>query len=285
MLKINDPSPVTWFDDGSSCYYINGSSTVLNDTPTSSFYFNGSVTFQSKAPVTLAPTIKALPGTNIDVPVLVRNFKEIGKLNLNLHFDTTVLNCNSWTNNSGFTDWSITEFVKGEISFTGKVDSGLSGLNLPDSSRLFTLHCRYFNGSTGLIWKINDGSCAYMGQPPDYPLLIDTPKELFYFNGAVLPFLEVDDPGSNTHDLRFCTNSLNQSGTLYWYAPFPGNYSIIIYDMRGRIMRSICNMISTAGYQRLEIPLNQLSPGIYHLILQLKGGEMTVSNSVKFANY
>ena len=37
---------ISFFDDGSSCFYANDSSQTLNDLPASSYYFDGSVTFQ-----------------------------------------------------------------------------------------------------------------------------------------------------------------------------------------------------------------------------------------------
>jgi len=46
FTKVTDgTSPLTWYDNGSSCYYRNGNYVILNDLPTSSYYFNGSVSF------------------------------------------------------------------------------------------------------------------------------------------------------------------------------------------------------------------------------------------------
>jgi hypothetical protein len=276
-------SPLSWFDDGSSCYYMSGSSTVLNDLPTSSFYVNGSVTFQSKAPVTIAPRVKALPGSMVDIPVKVNDFSGIGKADLLLRYDTSVLTCNSWTNHSGFTDWSITEQVRGEIIFHGQVDTGSAALNLPDSSNLFTLHCKYISGSCGLQWKTANGSCAYKGEPPDFPLLGDAPDSLFYINGAVFSMVGVERKDIKKLDLRFSLNQGNGSGKAIWHAPFAGNYSIYISDMQGRIVKSINNIIVIAGNHSDEITLNHLSPGIYQLVILLKSSDDEIFNSIKFA--
>jgi hypothetical protein len=43
----NGTSPVTFFDDGNSCFFSNDSFQVLNDLPAEAYYINGAVTFQS----------------------------------------------------------------------------------------------------------------------------------------------------------------------------------------------------------------------------------------------
>lgn len=39
-------TPVTFFDDGNSCYFSNDSSVMLNDIPSAQYYRNGSITFK-----------------------------------------------------------------------------------------------------------------------------------------------------------------------------------------------------------------------------------------------
>jgi PKD repeat protein len=43
---LSGTTTVSWFDDGYSCYYSDGSYNILNDSPTTTFYISGSLTFQ-----------------------------------------------------------------------------------------------------------------------------------------------------------------------------------------------------------------------------------------------
>jgi hypothetical protein len=187
-------SPLTWFDDGYSCYYANGNAVILNDLPTSSYYLNGSVTFTSKAPVTMAPSLRAGPGALPDIPVRVSSFRDIGKFSLTLQYDPSVLTFQSATNNPGFQGLTVHESAPGTLLAGWTADSAGPAMSLNDSSVIFTLHCRFSGGSTLLKWKVDGGSCAYDGMPPSYTVLYDVPKEAYYLDGSVTQDLGIGEP-------------------------------------------------------------------------------------------
>jgi hypothetical protein len=50
---IDGSSALTWFDNGPSCEYVNGSGQILTDTPTANYYINGSVCGNIPSPGTI----------------------------------------------------------------------------------------------------------------------------------------------------------------------------------------------------------------------------------------
>lgn len=182
----NGLSFIQWFDDGYSCNYSDGSSTILNDSPTGDYYFNGSLVFQSPdAPVTTIPSLAALAGTNVGIPVTVSNFQMIGSFSLRLLYDPSVLSYLSYENNAGFPGLLIEGSEPGTIQVSGIVPMGDTAVSLADNTDLFTVNFNYQGGFTELNW-IDDGlSCHYAGSLPSYPLLNDSPQESFYTNGSV----------------------------------------------------------------------------------------------------
>ncbi|MCO5256895.1 MAG: cohesin domain-containing protein [Lentimicrobium sp.] len=182
----NGLSSFQWIDDGYSCLYSDGSFTILNDSPTEDFYFNGSLVFQSPdAPVTTIPSISALAGTNLSIPVTVSNFQMIGSLSLSLQYNPLVLSYLSYDNNADFPGLEVDASEPGIILISGMVPVGDTAVTLEDNAELFALNFSYLGGYSELNW-IDDGlSCHYSGSLPVYPLLNDTPQESFYSNGAV----------------------------------------------------------------------------------------------------
>ncbi len=260
---ITGTSAITWFDDGYSCYYSNGQSVILNDLPSNNYYINGSVTFQLPAPFTMAPSISAFPGTTVDIPIRISGFRDIGKINLVLQYDPLVLSLQTWSDSSGFPGLTVRETNPGTIQVEGTVGPDGSGISLPDSSVLFTLHCNYSGGSTGLNWKLDGGSCEFAGPPPSYPVLFDTSNGSYYFNGAITPSLGVDETDANEQDLRFYPNPFSDHGTINWSMPSSGKVSCEIYNMSGKLVESRFKNCDKPGEQKLAFSNSQLSPGIY----------------------
>lgn len=275
-------SAITWTDDGYSCYYANGSYGTLNDQPTSSYYFNGSVTFQSKAPLTLAPVVKANPGAAVGVPVKVCAFSNIGRLILTMHYDTSALTFQSWTNTSGFPGMTVDATTPGTILAQGMVSSGGSGITLTDSSVLYTLHFINFSGvSTGLTWYMDGGSCEYAGSPPHYPTLIDIPKNSYYLNGAVNSTMGVDEKATGTFRLVSCPNPFTDHTRLTWFSPSKGSVSLKIFNMLGETIEIMDANIEQEGKQSLDLSSNRLCPGIYIAILMVKSDHALMIGEVK----
>ncbi|HPS74538.1 MAG TPA: cohesin domain-containing protein [Bacteroidales bacterium] len=272
-------SPLNFVDDGYSCYFSDSSYTILNDLPTEHFYHPGSITFQSEAPVTLAPSLKAAPSSLIDIPVTVSGFSEIGKIDLTMTYDPAILAFQTWTNTAGFPGFAVTETAPGFLFCSGMADSTNQGVTLPDSSVLFTLRFLYSGGSSALTWKTEEGSCAYAGPPPLYLPLADTPKDSFYVNGQVIPGLGIGDNGSRPFSTSFFPNPFRDKGTLCWDAPPTGPVMIQVDDITGRRIAAYYTTAEKTGRQQFDIPGDQLTPGVYILTLIMKPGGQAIRDS------
>lgn len=174
-------STLTWFDNGNSCKWSNGSNVTLNDTPTATYYINGSVSDQN-APKTIASVASACPGSIVSIPVIVNEFNSIGSVSLMLKYTATVLTYQSSSINPAYPGLAINGTIPGTVVIAG---SSASGVSLPSNSTLLTLNFTYNGGSTGLNWFDDGESCEYA----DLALnaLNDSPQTTYYFNGSVNP--------------------------------------------------------------------------------------------------
>jgi hypothetical protein len=182
----NGISSVHWMDNDNSCEYNDGNSQPLTDSPTSDYYQDGMLVFQSPdAPITVAPNIAAIPGSELNFPVYVSNFQMIGSFSLNLQFDASVLSYLSFVNSSEFPGMSVNEDQPGNLLISGMVQSGDTAISLEDNAILLTLNLNYLDGYTELNWIDTGTSCQYRGSTPVYPVLNDTPQDIYYLNGSV----------------------------------------------------------------------------------------------------
>ncbi|MCX6279532.1 MAG: T9SS type A sorting domain-containing protein [Bacteroidetes bacterium] len=135
----------------------------------------------NSAPVTTAPVLNACPGTSVNIPVTVSAFNNIGAFSLTMHFNSSALNYQSFTNNSGFPGLTVNGTIPGTITVGGFSNSGIS---LSDNTVFFTLSFSYMGGSTELNWYDDGSSCEY-ADFPDYNPLYDIPASMYYINGQV----------------------------------------------------------------------------------------------------
>ncbi len=133
------------------------------------------------APVTTAPVINGCPGTSVNVPVTVSAFNNIGAFSLTMHYNSSALNYQSFTNNSGFPGLTVNGTIPGTITVGGFSDSGIT---LSDNAVFFTLSFSFLGGSTGLNWYDDGSSCEY-ADFPEYNTLYDIPASMYYINGQV----------------------------------------------------------------------------------------------------
>lgn len=179
-------STVHWIDSGYSCEYNDGSFQPLNDLPTSDYYHDGFLAFQSPdAPVTSAPALSVVPGTEVNIPISVSNFLLIGSISLNLQYDADVLSFNSFNNDAGFPGLEIDGSEPGNLLVSGLVPEGDTAVTLIDTAVLFTLSFDYMGGATSLNWIDNGISCQYRGSLPVYPVLNDAPQGTYYLYGMI----------------------------------------------------------------------------------------------------
>jgi hypothetical protein len=181
-------SPVTWNDSYGERQWSDGNSLTLNDLPPDTYYIDGSFTFQGNAPITIAPTFGACPGTTIAVPIKVLDFNTIGVFSLTLQFSASVLTYQSYTNTSGFPGLGVLNPNIGNITIAGFAPASSPGVTLADSATLVTLYFTYLSGTTTLTWYDDGTSCEYGGPPLTYSVLNDIPASTYYIPGQIGEF-------------------------------------------------------------------------------------------------
>lgn len=184
-------------DDGYCEYakFNGGAFTVLNDNPLSTYYINGMVT-NGTGPLTWAPVINNASPGNIDIPIKVNGFNNIGAVSLTFEYDPYVIKyLDLYTAHSDLASngsWQVgTQDAPGGkkyliISWTRNPSvPATPSVSLPDNSTLLTLKFNYlsFEGSTGLKWIDNGSSCEYADG--NFEPLEDTPIADFYRDGLV----------------------------------------------------------------------------------------------------
>ena len=163
--------------------------------------FTGEI-YSQNAPVTSAPNISSCIDINIDIPITVSDFFNIGALSLTMNYDASVLNFVSYTNNSGFPGLIINGAIPGTIIAGGYINNGDQGILLTDNSVLFTLTFHYLGGYTDLIWNDNGESCEYTDHL--FYILNDAPANSYYIDGSVSPILPVNAPITMVSDITIC---------------------------------------------------------------------------------
>lgn len=173
--------PVTWDTSYVILQWGDGSSYPLNMLPYEEYFIEGNLSFLTgAAPMTYSPDVTGVQGSTISVPITVVDFNNIETLNLTLNYNSTVIQYQSFTNDSGFPGLTIDGIFPGVVSAAG---TAMSGIFLPDDAVLFTLVFNYNGGTTDLTWYDDGPSCEYEGYPA--VALMDTPSEGFYFPGSV----------------------------------------------------------------------------------------------------
>ena len=197
FLNTGGTATLAWSStDGSSCEYAkynNGAFTVLNDAPFADYYIHGLVS-STLAPLTWAPIITHASPGNLDIPVKVNGFNDIGAISLTLEYDPSVLVyqdifiSNPELSSKG--TWLIgSRDAPGgkkhiRFSWTKNMQAPpLSPVNLPDNSTIVTLKFNYTGGTTDLEWMDDGASCEYADG--NINELNDTPSSVYYKDGLV----------------------------------------------------------------------------------------------------
>jgi hypothetical protein len=220
-------TPLTWFDDGTSCEYSKydgGEFNVLNDIPSGTYYINGLITHHRSAPVTIAPIYTATPNTSICIPVKVVGFTNIGAISLTLDYNPAILTSFLSYNSSTIPltwSWSV------EATYPGRlILSGFGPVfSLTDTSILFNACFQYNGGTTLLAWYDADGSaCEYADE--NLEPLYDLPQPAFYINGLVTETIHTDFSADNLTPPRNTTvnfTDLTTGGATSWNWSFSPN--------------------------------------------------------------
>ncbi|MBK7172623.1 MAG: DUF5011 domain-containing protein [Bacteroidales bacterium] len=139
-------------------------------------------------PITTIPSnIVGCPGSQIEVPVTVSDFNNVGAISLTLNYNKSVLTySNVFINNSGLpltVDYD--ESGASGVIIIGGYPTPPSNMG---SGTLLTLKFNYLGGTSVLAWNdIYDVNCEYGSGPPDYVKFCDDPASTYYINGSVIP--------------------------------------------------------------------------------------------------
>jgi hypothetical protein len=186
---------LTWaYTFGSVCQFKRWSEGMLislSDSPKYTYYKNGGISYRG-APLALAPVINdPVPGS-CPVPVIVDDFINIIGFTLYLEYDPLIITYSgTFVKNPAFDS----NFLVGDNPGTnGKrlivMQWYGSPVNLADDQTLCTLDFSYLAATcnTCLLRLYDTGpTCQYSEANGD--VLIDSPKDYYYFDGLVAPGL------------------------------------------------------------------------------------------------
>jgi hypothetical protein len=135
------------------------------------------------APVTTAAVVGgAVPG-NVNVPLTVTAFNNIGAVSLSIDYDFSVIHFTGGTPNPLMPSFPIGDVDLGNGYH--RITMGWFGqsLSLADGSTVMTLHFSYISGNSALIWHDNGPSCEYTDGA--YNVLNDIPTSDYYIGGYI----------------------------------------------------------------------------------------------------
>jgi hypothetical protein len=134
-------------------------------------------------PITSVPVLLACPGTQVDVPITVTGFEDVGAISLTLNFNPAVMQYASYSDNSGLIDFLEANNTTGVIRFSG---TPVPPAELADGAALLTLTFNYISGNTSLTWDDSDDTwCEYGSYDPDFIPFCDDPASTYYIDGSV----------------------------------------------------------------------------------------------------
>ena len=171
------------------------------------------------APITTLATIgNAVPG-QVDVPITVTGFNNIGAVSLNFTYQYAGLHFLQGVPNPALAGFAIGDQDMG--NGTHRVNLGWfgGGVSLANGSVIMTVSFTYVSGVTALEFYDNGTSCEYADA--NYNVLNDVPQSTYYLNGIVCG--SIANPGPITGNASVC---LGQTGVGYSVAPIV-NLSLI----------------------------------------------------------
>jgi hypothetical protein len=193
------------------------------------------------APVTTAPFVTGVIPGNVNVPVTVEDFSNIGALSLKLLYNPFVLTFQGATPNAAFNSASFSVTSSPESPGINKITIsypfGNPPVTLADGSTMVALLFTYTleNGLnySELTWSDDGTSCEY--RDASNVALTDTPTADFYHNGLIasqvapttfLPFLDFYTSGP--FQLPVSVNNLTNIATIA--LTFEYDPSVITYN-------------------------------------------------------
>jgi hypothetical protein len=229
--KIGTGGPLIWNVEPST-------NTIYTAKARNSLYtceqaMNGSATIYL-GPITTAPTLDACPGMDIDIPITVTDFDQVGAISLTLNYNKNVLTYISYDDNSNLIDYfNVITPLTGDTYIIK-----LSGIPVPpahidDGLPLVTIRFHYNGGMTSLHWDNSDDTwCEYATGDPDFEPYCDDPGSDYYIDGSVAQTsLAADFMADNLFPPKFTTiqlTDLSTGGAAGWDWSF--DRPTVVYD-------------------------------------------------------
>ena len=175
------------------------------------FLHISSSTAQNAPVTTIATVAGALPG-QVDVPITVTGFNNIGAISLVFDYQYAGLHFLQGIPNALLGGFAIGDQDLGNGKHRVTMGWFGSGLTLPNGSVIMTVRFTFISGITALEFYDNGPSCEYADA--SYNVLNDIPQSSYYLNGTVCG--AVAGPGTITGDASVC---LGTAGVSYSVAP------------------------------------------------------------------
>lgn len=137
-----------------------------------------------QSPVCMLPDLTAVHGDELEIPVTVEGFQQIGAVSLTIEYDPAAITYISYSNTSGFPGLIVFSPFAGIVLVSG-FNSLPDGFSMDDGDTLLTMTFTSSGEATCLGWQDDGVSCELSGPLPEYQPMNDLPKELFYLNGSV----------------------------------------------------------------------------------------------------
>jgi hypothetical protein len=116
------------------------------------------------------------------VPVTVKDFTDIGSLQLKLTYRSTKLTLVETNLNPAFTGMNVNTYTAGGTGYIIITWTGTEGITLPDNAHLADIAFTFISGISELTWTTSQ--CFYRKFTGNV-LLTDTPKSGYYINGGI----------------------------------------------------------------------------------------------------
>ncbi|MCO5256894.1 MAG: right-handed parallel beta-helix repeat-containing protein [Lentimicrobium sp.] len=183
--KTGTGNPLTWtVSIGLNATYTvkatNQSNGCTLDMTGSTRIFVGPIT-------TIGSLTDACVGSQVEVPVTVISFEEVGYIALTINYNPSVLQYTGYTKNPDLmTNFSASLVEPGIIKVVGFIPETGSPISLSNGSTLFTPAFTYLGGTTTLAFDDTDAAwCQYGSGTPYFVDFCDTPNSTYYKDGSV----------------------------------------------------------------------------------------------------
>ena len=168
--------------------------------------------FAQNAPITTIGTVgNAMPG-QVEVPLTVTGFNNIGACSLTLEYQYAGLNFVEGTPNPMLAGFALGDHDMGNGKHRIVMGWFGSGVTLPDGSVIMTLSFTFISGITAIEFFENGPSCEYADA--NFNVLNDIPQSTYYLNGIVCGAIGI--PGSIEGNTFLCQG---QTGIGYYVNP------------------------------------------------------------------